>query len=97
MSTIKTNDLTGRIAWRVGRIMGGVGVAAEQAATAAEVTETIDTIVVTATKREENIQDVPVAISAFSEEALRDRNIQQARDLAAPNFVFPQMYTTSRS
>lgn len=102
MSTIKRRDLSGTIA-AVAMLAGPWGAAAQAAqadadsSTAQRASETIDTIIVTATKREENIQDVPVAISAFSEEVLRDRGVQQARDLNAPNFVFPQMYTTSRS
>lgn len=47
-----------------------------------------DEIVVTARKREERLQDVPISITAFTAEKLRERNIQNAYDLAAftPNF-----------
>ena len=38
-------------------------------------------IVVTARRREENLQDTPVAISAFSAEMLADRQIQSTQDL----------------
>ena len=38
-------------------------------------------IVVTARRREESLQETPVAISAFSAETLQDRQIQQTSDL----------------
>ncbi len=40
-----------------------------------------NTIVVTARRREESLQDTPVAISAFTAEALQERQIQQTSDL----------------
>ncbi|SCW81123.1 iron complex outermembrane recepter protein [Sphingobium faniae] len=40
-------------------------------------------IIVTARRREEALQDVPVAITALSSESLRERNIQSAGDLVA--------------
>ncbi|WP_390550366.1 TonB-dependent receptor [Qipengyuania sp. MTN3-11] len=40
-----------------------------------------DVIVVTARRREESLQDTPIAISAFSSEMLQDRQIQQTQDL----------------
>ena len=39
-------------------------------------------IVVTATKRETNLQETPIAISVVNEKALRDRHIQSLYDLA---------------
>jgi outer membrane receptor protein involved in Fe transport len=49
-----------------------------------------DEIVVTARKREENKQDIPIAVTAFSAAALEDRLIQNTTDLAAftPGFAF---------
>ena len=41
-----------------------------------------DTIVVTARNREENLQDVPLAITAFDEEAIKTRGIQDLDDVA---------------
>lgn len=38
-------------------------------------------IVVTARRRNERLQDTPIAISAFSAEALEDRQVQQTQDL----------------
>lgn len=41
-----------------------------------------DTIIVTTRGRGENIQDVPLAITAFDEEALNRKNIQELEDIA---------------
>ncbi|MYJ96640.1 MAG: TonB-dependent receptor plug domain-containing protein, partial [Proteobacteria bacterium] len=43
----------------------------------------LEEIVVTARKREENLQEVPVAISVFTGEGLRQAGILSARDLYA--------------
>jgi len=43
----------------------------------------LEDIVVTARRVEENLQKVPVAVTAFSGEALQTRNIQAVRDLAS--------------
>ena len=40
-----------------------------------------DAILVTARRREESLQDTPVAISAFTAETLQERQIQQTQDL----------------
>jgi iron complex outermembrane receptor protein len=45
--------------------------------------QVLDEIVVTATKREENIQDVPLAITAFTGDFLRDVNLDDIKDLVA--------------
>ena len=47
-------------------------------------------IVVTAQKREENLQDTPIAITAFTEEALEGRMINDISKLAdfTPNVIF---------
>ncbi len=49
-----------------------------------------DEIVVTAQKREENLQDVPIAVSAFSQEMLEERGLTEGADLqlAIPNVTF---------
>lgn len=49
-----------------------------------------DTIVVTARKKEENIQDVPVAVSAFSAEDLFQQGIKDIEELSrrTPGFIF---------
>ena len=50
----------------------------------------LDEIFVFARKRKEKLTDVPISISAFTAKALRDRNIDNAYDLAdfTPNFNF---------
>ena len=56
----------------------------------AQAATNLDTIVVTAQKRVERIQDVPIAISAFSGDDLGDRKIETGGDLvtATPNVAF---------
>lgn len=46
-----------------------------------DVPKTLDTIVVTAQKREEQLQDVPIAITALSEDILRDTGVRDVKDL----------------
>lgn len=52
------------------------------AADAATETGAIDEIVVTARRREEQLQDVPLAIQAFSNDTLEARRIENATDLS---------------
>lgn len=50
----------------------------------------MDDIVVTARKTEENLQDIPIAVSAFSAQELERRSIRELEDvaLATPGFSF---------
>jgi outer membrane receptor protein involved in Fe transport len=50
--------------------------------------QSIDEIVVTARKREESLQEVPISISAFSTEQMRERGISNNYEVASftPNF-----------
>ncbi|KRB49433.1 MAG: TonB-dependent receptor [Pseudomonadota bacterium] len=50
----------------------------------------IEELIVTAQKREESVQDVPIAVSAFSEQALKTRGIDTAGNLvqSVPNLTF---------
>lgn len=50
----------------------------------------ISEIVVTATKREESLQDVPIAVSVLTDEAIRDAGITRPSDflLSTPNVTF---------
>ena len=49
---------------------------------------TVEELVVTAQRRQTNLQDTPIAISAFSAQTLADRKIDSIRDLSGqiPNF-----------
>ena len=53
---------------------------------------TLETMTVTAQKQEENIQDVPMAITAFSAQGIEDAKIESVSDLAdfVPNFIIFQ-------
>jgi iron complex outermembrane receptor protein len=57
----------------------------------------VEALIVTAQKKEENIQDVPIAISAFSAEALDEQKIEGGFDLlkAIPNVTFSKNNFTS--
>src|SRR5687768_16290759 len=64
---------------------------AQQAAGADEpVAETLEAIVVTARRREESLQDTPVAVTALSADALQRQQIISTTDLdkVAPNLQF---------
>ena len=45
----------------------------------------IETIVVTAQKREQNLQDVPIVVTAVSEQLLQDTGVKDIKDLHAPD------------
>lgn len=55
--------------------------------------QAIEEIVVTARKKEESLQEVPISISAFSGEQMRERGIQSNYDVASftPNFNTQKM------
>ena len=54
---------------------------APAAAAAEEEAVTLDRIVVTAQKREEALQDVPIVVTALSEEILQDTGVRDVKDL----------------
>jgi outer membrane receptor protein involved in Fe transport len=60
---------------------------------------TVQALVVTAQKREENIQDVPIAMSAFTQEALERTQVAGGRDLMTqvPNMTFTKTNFTGYS
>jgi outer membrane receptor protein involved in Fe transport len=64
------------------------------AAPAADEREGLDTIIVTATKRAENLQDVPVSISAIGSEQLASRGVTTSNDLGqvVPNLQVSSQY-----
>ncbi|CAN5234119.1 TonB-dependent receptor [soil metagenome] len=65
---------------------------AEQETAAAAQATTLDEIVVTAQKREQSLNDVPVTVNAATAEQLSDRGISQVSDLAklVPGFTFTE-------
>ena len=70
---------------------GAVGTAIPLTSThAAESISSLEEIVVTARKREESLQDTPIAISAFTADALERQQIMSTEDLdqVAPNLQF---------
>ncbi len=74
-------------------VQAGEGGSVPQSAGAGDV----DALIVTAQKREEAIQDVPIAISAFSAKALEAQKIEGGFDLlkAIPNVTFSKNNFTS--
>ncbi len=60
---------------------------------------TVEALIVTAQKREEDIQDVPIAISAFSQEDLTRSQVAGGPDLVTqvPNFTFTKTNFSSYS
>ncbi|NOW44926.1 iron complex outermembrane receptor protein [Novosphingobium sp. SG751A] len=67
-----------------------VGARAQTAAAAAEPSVIGDEIIVQARKRNENLQDVPIAVNAFSGDQMRALGIKQSGDIAqfTPNFTW---------
>ncbi len=78
-----------RALMRAGASVGALLVAAG-AAQAQEAGATVEELIVTAQKKEEAIQDVPIAISAFSAQALEAQKIEGGTDLvkSVPNVTF---------
>lgn len=71
-----------RLAYSIAAILGGSPAALVHAATAADTSEAqgIQEIVVTAQRRTENLQDVPIAIQALTAETLTQLNVQTFDD-----------------
>lgn len=65
-----------------------------QQATDQQETRTIDTIIVTAQKREQSLQDVPMVVTAVSEQLLQDTGIKDIKDLS---ILTPGLLVTSTS
>jgi iron complex outermembrane receptor protein len=55
---------------------------------------TIDTIIVTAQKREQSLQDVPIVVTAVSEQLLQDTGVKDIKDLT---ILTPGLLVTSTS
>jgi iron complex outermembrane recepter protein len=61
--------------------------------------EHLEDVVVTAQRREQKLQDVPVSVTAFSETAINDAGIKNTADFMAltPNVSFDQSFTVGNS
>jgi len=72
-------------------------VQAQQPNAAAPQTAALEEIVVTARKREESLQEVPVAVTAFTAESIAARQIQSVNDVArfTPGLVFDRGFGRS--
>ena len=91
---IKTHGRTASgsltLATVIASILGTVPVHADDQAGAAASSGGLEEIVVTATRREESLQDVPLAVTAISADSLARANINNLGDLTAgkvPGFV----------
>jgi iron complex outermembrane receptor protein len=83
-----------KCAGAVAAILGthvGLAAAADEPAAAAAASGGIEEVVVSAQRRNENAQDVPIAIQAFTSEALKDLNVSNFDDLLRylPNVTGP--------
>ena len=97
--TTKSNLLYGVAGLGVSALAGlwaNAAFAAPPQSTPAAATE-VETVIVTATKRKENLQNVPIAVSAFTAKDIAVLGDKSVQDLSAPNFVFPHMATSSLS
>lgn len=70
-----------RLSAAVAPIILGLAIAPD--AFAQEQSATLEELVVTARKREENLQDIPLAVSAFSADALEARGVRSVTGLAS--------------
>lgn len=73
-------------------LMAAVSAAAFAAPAFAQERQTVDVITVTAQKREQGIQDVPVAVTAYTAELLQNSGVRDIRDLAV---IAPGLNVTS--
>ena len=78
-----------------GRLLSGAALGALLAGGAAAQSFD-DTIVVTAQRTEQSLQDVPIAVSAFSGDDLQDRQLESFTDIQfnVPNFAFSKSQFT---
>src|SRR5688572_14917918 len=65
-----------------------------QQATPAPEMRSIETIVITAQKREQSLQDVPIVVTAISEQLLQDTGVKDIKDLS---ILTPGLLVTSTS
>jgi iron complex outermembrane receptor protein len=74
-------------------------VVAEEAVAAAEDVAELDEVVVSAQKRQQNLQDVPVAVTAITAEMLENQHIEQFNDLTrvAPGLTITESSNVANS
>lgn len=72
-------------------VLAGMGAAS---AAQAQDQQTVDSIIVTAQKREQNLQDVPVVVTAVSAKLLQDTGVRDIKDLT---ILTPGLTVTSTS
>ena len=74
----------------LGALVAALAAPAASAQQSEEGAQTIEELIVTARRREESAQDVPIPITAMSEEMLRDRGVHDIRELTnvTPNLQF---------
>lgn len=70
-----------------------------QAAPATGSSDTLEEVIVTAQRRSEKLQDVPVSVTAFSETLIHDAGIKNTADFISftPNVSFDQSFTVGNS
>ncbi|HKE94649.1 MAG TPA: Plug domain-containing protein, partial [Povalibacter sp.] len=68
--------------------------ASAQTTASTEESRTIENIIVTAQKREQSLQDVPIVVTAVSEQLLRDTGVRDIKDLT---ILTPGLLVTSTS
>ena len=75
-------------------LLASVPALAQQGGAAAAADVGLEEIIVTARKRAENLQDVPISMTAFTAEAIEQRGIESVYDIArlTPNLSFNQTY-----
>jgi iron complex outermembrane recepter protein len=100
MSVIRSVSLRHRLMVSTSVAMLGAGTAWAQVAPKPTETDSgLDTIVVTAQRQSQSVQDVPIAVSAFGAEQLQKSGIEGAADIqfALPNVTFTKSNFTSQS
>ncbi|WGM37566.1 TonB-dependent receptor [Caulobacter sp. NIBR1757] len=75
-------------------IMSTAAFAQDEPAAADDGVNTVDTIVVTVNKREQNLQDVPATVTALSGELMQDAGVKDIKDL---QILTPGLTVTSTS
>ncbi|HPE46749.1 MAG TPA: TonB-dependent receptor [Hyphomonas sp.] len=62
-----------------------------------EETHRLETVTVTSEHREESLQKTPLSITAVTDDAIEKLGIESTSTVSAPNFVFPEFFTSTRA